>query len=406
MATAEDAVKQLIAEKGRITFAEYMELALYSDAGGYYRGHGRVVGRDYYTSPTAHPVFGALIALQLEQIWRLLGMPTPFEVIEPGAGDGVLALDILDFASHLEPEFGAALRYMAIDRARPAPADCPASLQWLRSTGFPVQDIVGCVISNELVDALPVHRVSMRRGSLQELYVTLDGGRLVEVAGDPSTPELADRFAQEKVRLEEGWEAEVNLTAARWIQDVGRGLTRGYVITFDYGDLAEGLYTPERSRGTIVSYYRHAPESDPYARIGSRDITAHANFTTLMQAGMQTSLRPIGMLTQGKFLQNLGIDLFMKEMPRRRMGDRERQANRMAQRELIKPEGLGGFRVLLQGKAIPEAPLAAMGKDESFKAGLQKRLKGLPTPLLADRHLDLMAGKYPHLRGEWEGLLT
>ena len=78
----------------------------------------------------------------------------------------------------------------------------------------------------------------------------------------------------------------------------------------------------------------------------------------------------------------------------------------MAQRELMKPDGLGGFRVLLQGKATPEAPLAAMGKDETFRAGLQERLKGLPSPLLADRHLDLMAGKYPHLSGEFEGLLT
>ena len=405
MATAEPFVKQRIREKGRITFAEYMQVALYGPGGYYTRGE-QGAGRDYYTSPLAHPVFGALIALQLEQMWRLLDAPDPFHVLEPGAGDGTLARDVLAFAGHLEPAFAAALRYTAIDRASPAPRDGPSALEWIRSEHIPLRGMIGCILSNELVDALPVHRVAMRRGELREVYVTLDGERLVEVLGEPSTPELAARLALEHARLEEGWEAEVNLQAIAWMDEVARSLGTGYVVTIDYGDLAEDLYSPQRSQGTVVSYYAHAPMIDPYANIGRRDITAHANFTTLKQAGAGAGLQPLGLATQRRFLQNLGIDLFIQTTREQKLGQRELQANLMAQRDLIKPEGLGGFRVLLQSKGAPPKGLAGLGKDAAYIDKLRRRLDSLPLPLLDSNHLDLMSAKYPHLGGDWEALLT
>ena len=405
MATAEAFVKQRVREKGRITFAEYMQVALYGP-GGYYTSGAQGAGRDYYTSPLAHPVFGALIALQLEQMWRLLDTPDPFHVVEPGAGDGTQARDILAFAERLEPAFATALRYTAIDRASPAPRAQALGLDWIRSEHFPMRGIVGCVLSNELVDALPVHRVAMRRGELREVYVTLDGERLVEVLGELSTPELAARLDLEQARLEEGWEAEVNLPAVTWMDEVARSLARGYVITIDYGDLAEGLFTPQRSQGTVVSYYAHAPMIDLYANIGSRDITAHANFTTLKQAGAEAGLQPLAVATQRRFLRNLGIDLFIEASRRQRLGQREVQANVMAMRDLIKPEGLGGFRVLLQSKGAPPKRLAGLGKNDSYMDELRSRMESLPPPLLDSGHLDLMSARHPHLGGDWEELLT
>ena len=405
-ATAEDLVRQRIRQAGRITFAEYMELALYRSPGGYYTQGEAQGGRDYYTSPSAHPLFGALIALQLEQMWRLLGTPDPFWAVEPGAGNGTLARDLLAFSQRLDPAFAAALRYVAIDRREAAPVAGPPELTWVRSCGMPLRGIVGCVLSNELVDALPVHRVSMRGGKLRELYVKLDGDRLVETLGEPSTPELAASLAQENAHLDEGTEAEVSLAAATWMEEVARGLSRGYVLTIDYGDLAERLYeNPERSRGTVMSYYRHAPQDDPYARVGRQDITSHANFTTLARTGAPAGLQPLGLVTQRRFLQNLGSDLFIEAVRRQELGQQERQANLMAMRDLLKPEGLGGFRVLLQAKEAPRAGLAGLGQDESFSQRLRSRLESLPAPLLAGSHLDLMAARYPHLAGNWQELL-
>ena len=406
MSIAEEVLRRRIREKGRITFAEFMEVALYGP-GGYYT-QGEPVGRrgDFYTSPSAHPAFGALIALQLEQMWRLLGAPERFHVVEPGAGDGLLARDILTFARRLEPGFAGALHYIALDRRPLSPADIPGGLAWIRSVDIPLRHIVGCVLSNELVDSLPVHRVAMQRGELREVYVTLDGDRLVEVLAEPSIPRIAAQLTSEGVRLEEGWQGEVSLAAASWMEEVARSLSRGYVMTIDYGDPAERLYSPERRQGTVMSYCRHTPQSDPYARVGRQDITAHANFTTLARAGARGGLGPVALLTQREFLRNLGMELFIEALSRQPRGQREHQANLMAMRELVKPEGLGGFRVLVQGKKAPESGLACLEQDASFRDTLSRRLVTLPVPLLGQSHLDLMAARYPHLAADWEELLA
>ncbi|MCH8284292.1 MAG: SAM-dependent methyltransferase, partial [Chloroflexi bacterium] len=186
MTRAEEIIRRRIRDRGRITFAEFMELALYGP-GGYYTSR-TPIGRkgDYYTSPLVHPLFGALLALQLEQLWRLLDAPSRFVVVEPGAGDGRLALDVITYARRLDAAFVRALEYVAVDRF-PRPPGGPAAnflggpasgVSWLRCDRAPLRDLTGCVLSNELVDSLPVHRVAMTGGRLRELYVTLADGSL------------------------------------------------------------------------------------------------------------------------------------------------------------------------------------------------------------------------------------
>ncbi|MBF8299335.1 MAG: hypothetical protein HW397_384, partial [Dehalococcoidia bacterium] len=262
MNSAEENIKERIRNEGWITFAEFMKLALYGPGGYYTQGQPIGSGGDYYTSPVAHSAFGALIVLQLEQMWALMGGPEAFQVVEMGAGDGVLASDILAYALHLDPGFYRALTYTAVDvNPRPNSSVSSEKLQWMKSATLPIRGINGCVISNELVDSLPVHRVRVRNGKLEELYLLVDHDAITEVWNSPSTPALAQRLADDEGTLAEGWEGEIGLSAASWMAQVGQALTRGYALTVDYGDTVERLYTSERSRGTVTSYFRHTQQA-------------------------------------------------------------------------------------------------------------------------------------------------
>ena len=141
--TPDAEIRRLIAAKGPITFAEFMEVALYHPKGGYYtRERQASAHRDYYTSPSAHPTFSALIAVHLETMWKALDCPVPFHVVEMGAGSGLMARDITEYARENLTPFDHAMRYFTVDKG---------------SENAP-RDVVGCVLSNELIDAFPAHR--------------------------------------------------------------------------------------------------------------------------------------------------------------------------------------------------------------------------------------------------------
>ena len=400
MTSPEESIRQRIRDSGPITFAEFMEMALYGP-GGYYAQGEPVGGRgaDYYTSPAAHPLFGALLALQLEQMWRLLGAPDDFAVVEPGAGDGRLAHDILAFAALLAPDFAAAVAYTAVDRS-PRPAGAASSpVRWRTGPEPGPERMTGCVVSNELFDAFPVHRLKRVDGRLREAYVDLADGRLVELLAEPSTPRLAALLEAEGVVLGDCWRAEVSLAAADWMEAMASRLTRGYVVTVDYGDLAEELYSERRRRGTLMSYHEHTPQEEPLERVGRQDITAHVDFTALIEGGKRGGLQPVVLMTQAELLRNLGAGLFTEALAALHLPQPQYQANALAMRALLRPEGLGGFRVLVQAKGAPAAGLACLRRDEGYLESLRRRLPQLKPPLLGEGHVDLMAARFPHLAG-------
>ncbi|MEK7872483.1 MAG: SAM-dependent methyltransferase, partial [Chloroflexota bacterium] len=350
-AALEQAVRARLRERGRITFAEFMAAALYDPAGGYYTA-GEPIGAagDFYTAPAAHPAFGALIARQMEEMWRLLDSPRVFHIVEPGAGNGRLARDVLAHAEHLSPDFRRALRYIAVERRPPATprkaGDGPSTEgRWVLGEGLPVRNVEGCILTNELVDAFPVHGVVWAEGRLREVYVALDAeGRFAEELGELSTPALAERFARLGITLQEGQRAEVCLGLEAWSRSVASALTRGFVLTVDYGDVAERLYGAERLQGTLACSYRHAPAGSPYQRMGEQDITAHVDFSALAAAGEAHGLRALGLTSQRAFLLNLGMQGVMEAAKRQDTPQRERDANMLALRDLLRPDGLGGFR--------------------------------------------------------------
>ena len=404
MSTVESQVRRAIQREGAITFARYMEMALFSPDGGYYTSRQSVgASGDFYTSPSAHPLFGALIALQLEQMWDVLGRPDAFWAVEAGAGDGLLARAVLGQAQRLDPDFARALRYAALD-VGPASHD-DTGVRTVRARGLPLRGVVGCILSNELLDAFPVHRFQVEAGRVREVYVTLRDGAFAETLGDPSTPRLAERLPH---ALPDGFQGEVNLELEDWAADAAEALERGFVLTVDYGDTARGLYAAPRAGGTLRCTYRHAPAAGPYDRIGEQDITAHVDFTALADAGERRGLATLGYTTQARFLEALGARSFLRALAVRSrdegMPQREYLANRMGMLDLLRPEGLGGFRVLAQGVGVGSPSLQGFHPGDAWTQGLEARMARWPVPLAASQHVPLLEGRYPHAAFDAEAL--
>ncbi len=402
LAEPQATIERLIAEHGRITFARFMELALYGP-GGYYVHENRERAGDYFTAPTAHPAFGALLAVQARQAWELMGSPPRFHVIEVGAGGCQLARSFVDYAALLSPEFARALEYVAVDYAVARPAH--EGVRAVRGRGLPFRGVVGCVLSNELPDSFPVHRFEVRGGRAMEAYVTLEGGRLAETLGEPSTPRVEERLAGLGMRLPDGFRGEVNLALDDWMDEVSQALERGVVLTIDYGHEARDLYSPERSGGTLRCYYDHTLQGDPYRRVGAQDMTAHVDFTSLARAGEARGFTTLGYATQRELLLNLGLSGMVESLAGMGLSQRERDGNRMGMLELVKRGGMGEFRALAQARGLGDgATLLGFSPDSRLRRAAPGESGLPPAPLLSAEHLDLMAGRYPHLAWEWEGV--
>ena len=399
MSEVETEIRRQIKETGLITFARFMELALYWPAGGYYATRGRIGAKgDFYTGPSAHPAFGTLICVQLYQMWRLLGCPKPFWVVEMGSGNGILSWDVLSCASKFPNSFCDSLRYLCLDRYPPSIPERPPEERnpptgLIAADGIPLRGVVGCLLSNELVDSFPVHRVTVEQGALKEVYVTLQEGRYVEVLDVPSTPLLEARLRGLGITLPEGAWVEVNLAMEPWLRAVSASLERGYVLNIDYGHLAPDLYSPSRTRGTLVTYRHHVQIDDPYSHVGEQDITAQVDFTTLMEVGRSCGLEPLGSTTQGRFFNSLGLQRFIRRLPTIGLGQRDVEANRMGMLDIARPGGMGDFKVMVQGKGVGGEHLWGLEPSEE----VEELTQGLPVPLLTLHHIGLMEGRYPHL---------
>ena len=393
--TPESEIKGRIAKQGKITFAEFMEVALYHPEGGYYTTTSPFGDSgDYFTSPAAHPAFGALIAVQLNRMWQALGRPPSFFAVEMGAGNGLLARDIIDYVNRMPAGFAESLRYIALERYAIYDVAAYGRIQHIVTDGIPLDGIVGCLISNELVDSFPVHRFQISEGEVKEIFVTLDErGAFVETLDEPSTPLLAERVAD--LSLPEGYRSEVNLNIRPWLNEVSQALERGFVITIDYGYLSDELYSPQRARGTFQTYYRHTDGSSPYQRIGRQDMTAHVDFSSVDSEGKSLGLNSLGLRTQSRFLRELGFDNMIDSLRTKRLGQREHSGNVMAMRELVKPDGLGGFKVLIQERGTGVKSIEELTADEGT----------LPEPpLLRDDHVPLMEGSYPDMAWDMDAL--
>ena len=375
-------LRRKIETTGGITFAEFMEQCLYHPEFGYYTSPRNRIGKegDFFTSSNVHFLFGRLIARQLEQMWQLLGRGE-FTVAEQGAGEGHLCLDILDALAEEFPEFYQTVNYRIAEISPDDQMRQASQLQrhvdagrvtWCRLEDL--QGMQGCFLSNELIDAFPVHRLDKQDGELQEIYVVNSEKGFVEDVRPSNNPAVEAYFKLIGTMLLEGNRAEINLQALSWMETVSKLLHRGFVLTIDYGYPAEELFAPFRRNGTLLCYHKHQTNDNPYQRVGCQDITAHVDFTALQKIGERHGLASLYFGEQYRFLMGLGFLEALVALQMREADPQKAQALRLTLKNLVMPEGGMGdsFKVLVQGKGVgtPELLCARRIKDISMPPGM------------------------------------
>lgn len=360
-------LRERIEREGALTFRDWMAAALYDEREGYYR-RARIArwGRagDYRTSPERTPLFAATFARHFAALHETLGSPSLWTIHEAGAGAGDFAFVALDTLRREHPRVFDATRYVIDEKSEASRARSAARLSSfsdrvefrslneseVESDAPPGE---GVVFSNELIDALPVHRVRVSGGRLRELCVGLDGGgNFSWEEREPSTARLAEHFARLGVSLSEGQVAEVNLEADDWIAASASRISRGYVVTVDYGATARELYDAAvRPDGTLRAFRAHRFCEDLLASPGEQDITSNVNWTQLERAGRDAGLETVSLERLDRFLLRAGVIEQLESLAARAADEAERASLLVAAREMILPGGMSeSFQVLVQKK--------------------------------------------------------
>lgn len=301
---------------GMIPFARFMDLALYAPGLGYYSTGSVKLGPagDFVTAPELSPLFARCLARQAREVLATLGGGS---IVEAGAGSGVMACELLAELERLDalPEQYAILELSADLRARQQvlfaeriPHLLPR-IAWLDRP--PERCFTGIVLANELLDALPVHRIVSGRDA--EEYVCWRDDHFAWAEGPLSDAHLGLRLgalygALGRGNFTTGYRIEINLAAEAWVASVAAALERGMILAIDYGYPRREYYHPERAGGTLMCHYRHRAHGDPLILAGLQDITAHIDFTALAEAAVAHGLSVSGYTTQAYFLLASGLD--------------------------------------------------------------------------------------------------
>jgi SAM-dependent MidA family methyltransferase len=352
-----------IRRDGPMTFRDFMQAALYDAELGYYHSERLKIGAagDYTTASNVHPAFGATLARAFAQLWREAFDSQPFALVEIGAGTGQLAADVLAALRDEQAALFRDVRYLIVERSPAMLARQRERLtvfgervQWRRLEEIEDQPITAIFFSNELIDALPVHRVRWRAGGIHEQFVVVEGERLALDWAAPTEPTLARYVKRFALPLREDQIIEVSLDALAWLAQVARAINRGFLLTIDYGDVAALLYAPDRAEGTLRSFYRHRLIASPLERIGEQDITSGVNFTALIEGGRDCGFETLSYERQVTFLLRHGLIERIAAMHKVDETLEDVKA-RLAIKNLFVPGGASdNFRVLIQKKvALP-----------------------------------------------------
>lgn len=352
-----------IKQNGAISFRDFMEMALYYPGLGYYMSEKNRIGKegDFYTSPNMTPVFGEMIGKQIVEMQQLLEGPV-FTVVEMGAGTGLLSLDVLIYLEkHLSCEFD----YCIIEKSPALREEQKKRLgekaRWVDSIQE-LSGMTGCVFSNELVDAFPVHLVQMEN-ELREVHVGYNNSKFIEVL-KPAAEELIDYFSELNVVLPQGFRTEINLEAVKWIQEVASSLKKGSLLTIDYGYPSSELYAEYRDAGTIMCYYRHTTSENPYEHAGEQDITSHVNFSALDHWGQKVGLELCGFTDQAHFMLGLGIENYLGTLQK---NEPENYLKKMRQIKTLMMEMGEKFKILIQAKGVNLKDLSGLHEQGRWK---------------------------------------
>lgn len=357
-------LRQEVDRQGTITFARFMEIALYCPKLGYYEQADRV-GRqgDFYTSVSVGAVFGELLSFQFSKwLQESSCYPDDLSIVEAGAHDGQLAIDVLTNLRRSDTSAFKRIRYYLIEPSetrqiwqRKTLADFADQVRWVRGISeIPPRSLNGIIFSNELLDAFPVHRLAwnaQRRlwfewgvgwvnGDFvwQAMHSERDFRSEIASAGFDLSPDL-------EAVLPDGFIVELCPSAAAWWRQASEVLAAGHLMAIDYGFGAEELMRPERHSGTLRAYSHHRLTSNVLSSPGEQDLTAHVNFTPIIKAGERAGLKTLAYSSQERFLTPIVMELFRSVEG----GGAPLTAKTSQLKALIEPSQFGhSFRVLVQ----------------------------------------------------------
>lgn len=345
---------EIQAKGGSMAFSRFMELALYAPGLGYYSGGLHKFGRegDFTTAPETSALFSRSLAVQCAQVLESLDHA---DILEAGAGSGVMAADILAELERLGQlpgryfilELSGELRQRQQQTIEQKVPHLLERVQWLDA--LPLSGFRGVVLGNELLDAMPVQRFLIQAGEVCELHVVLaDEGFTYQPR--PAPDELTRAVRQLESQLGEpfveGYESEINLAAQGWLQSISEVLDEGLILFVDYGFPRHEFYHPQRSGGTLMCHYRHRAHADPLILVGLQDITAHVDFTAMAETAQACGLDVLGFTTQAHLLLSLGIE--------QRIADAEDPMPLAQQiKQLVLPSEMGElFKAIAFGKKL------------------------------------------------------
>ncbi len=325
-------ISEKIKEKGRLSYKEFIEIALYYPEIGYYYRFRPGKEGDFLTSPTSSSLFGFVIGnfvIKFSQFFK-----GDFEILEFGGGEGILARDVLNFIKENEPELLNRISYKIFELFKREGID--EKITYLTSLDS-VNEFEGLIISNEFFDSFPFRVVENFKGEIKEVYINFDG-KFFEELGDPSK-DVKDYLEKFPLELEEGERTEIRFENYKFMKFIAEKLKKGGILTIDYG-------SEKPRKNTYRAYKNHKVFTDIISEPGEKDITSDVNFDLLRRAGEEEGLEEVFFYSQERFLLEYGILEIIEKS-----GEKEILKNQA--KFLLSPEFMGArFKVLFQEKRI------------------------------------------------------
>ncbi len=348
-------IQNKIETTGPMSFRDFMGMALYYPGLGYYTSGKERIGKsgDYYTAPTANSLLGEMIARQLVEMWEILGSDQ-FAVVEYGAGDESLCCQILGWLKNHSRLYDQISYYIIEKRSAPAvntEKKFCGKIIHVDSAGE-IPPVKGCILSNEVLDNFPVHRIT-RREEVLELRVDSTENGFIEKAF-PASEEIKNWLRKTNFNLPIGGITEICLDMDLWMQEINSILLAGFVVTIDYGNFVGENF---ENNGTLHCYHRHTINRNPYNNIGGQDITCDVNFSALAALGKEYGFGFTGFTTQGEFLLAMGLCDHLNREPNGTQLDSEQKVNEFLDFMMRMSRKI---KVLVQHKAVQNPAISGL----------------------------------------------
>lgn len=353
-----ESLNALIQAKGPLPFHRFMGQALYHPESGFYASGQTRTGRggDFLTPVSPGPVLGELLARQADELHEIFGRYGKIRIIEQGADAGWLARDLLMAIHRLHPELMKAAEFHFIEphprlaeKQRGTLGEAGPKAHWHASwETFPSEDIPCFFYSCELVDSFPVRIFRYRAGSWRERLVGFEGADFCWREGEVDAASLKE-IRRWNPPEQEGYTLELRPESPAWVQSWATKISRGLVLTLDYGFPSAELFSPQRHDGTLVAFRNHHRAGDPLAAPGHQDLTAHVNFTQLEELGESAGWKTYGLVNFARGLTSLAAPLLRESATLPETWIRNF-------RHLTHPSFFGHtHRILVQGTSLPKS---------------------------------------------------